>query len=426
MIARYQAAKDRRGLLDYDDLIDKALDAARRGRAPPGCTTSSTSGIDHVLIDEAQDTSPEQWQIIRALTAEFFAGAGARDVNRTIFAVGDEKQSIFSFQGAAPREFDAMRRDFARRCASDRARAALRAVPPFVPLRARTCSARVDEVFGRPEAFAGLSADAGARPCTNRCPARRPGWSRSGRRIKPRTSARSKPGTRRSTRSTETSPQVRLARRRSRATSSAGSTQGARAGDVLVLVRQRGAAVRGDHPRAQGRAHRGRRRRPAGADRAYRGDGPDGAGATRCCCRPTISRSRPCSRAPLFGLRRRRAVRDRLGAPGIAARGACGRRRTCSRASRKRQTSSTALPNGRGATRRSASMRACSGPERGRRQFLARLGHEADDALDEFLNLALDYERRETPSLQGFIAWLRAAQHRRRNATWRSPATRCG
>ncbi len=50
------------------------------------------------------------------------------------------------------------------------------------------------------------------------------------------------------------------------------------------------------------------------------------------------------------------------------------------------------------------------GAERGRQQFLARLGPEVDDALDEFLNLALDYERRETPSLQGFVAWLRAAQ----------------
>src|SRR5204863_557614 len=50
------------------------------------------------------------------------------------------------------------------------------------------------------------------------------------------------------------------------------------------------------------------------------------------------------------------------------------------------------------------------GQERGRKLFLARLGHEADDALDEFLNLALDYERREIASLQGFMAWLRAAQ----------------
>ncbi len=45
-----------------------------------------------------------------------------------------------------------------------------------------------------------------------------------------------------------------------------------------------------------------------------------------------------------------------------------------------------------------------------RRRFLGRLGVEANDALDEFLNLALDYERRDTPSLQGFVAWLRDAQ----------------
>ena len=60
-----------------------------------------------------------------------------------------------------------------------------------------------------------------------------------------------------------------------------------------------------------------------------------------------------------------------------------------------------------------------------RRRFLARLGMEANDALDEFLNLALDYERRETPSLQGFLAWLRQRAPRS-SATWRSRATRCG
>src|SRR5262249_34099011 len=62
-------------------------------------------GIDHVLIDEAQDTSPEQWEIIKKLTAEFTSGEGARNFRRSVFAVGDEKQSIFSFQGAAPEQF---------------------------------------------------------------------------------------------------------------------------------------------------------------------------------------------------------------------------------------------------------------------------------------------------------------------------------
>ena len=71
-------------------------------------------GLDHILIDEAQDTSPEQWEIVRKLTEEFFAGTGAsgRRSPRTIFAVGDEKQSIFSFQGADPRQFDVNRRYF--------------------------------------------------------------------------------------------------------------------------------------------------------------------------------------------------------------------------------------------------------------------------------------------------------------------------
>ena len=71
-------------------------------------------GLDHVLIDEAQDTSEKQWRIVRQLVAEFAAGAGARgSLTRTLFAVGDEKQSIFSFQGAAPRQYEEMRRHFA-------------------------------------------------------------------------------------------------------------------------------------------------------------------------------------------------------------------------------------------------------------------------------------------------------------------------
>ena len=73
-------------------------------------------GVDHVLIDEAQDTSPRQWDIVAHIISEFTSGAGARDgVVRTVFAVGDEKQSIFSFQGAAPREFAARRQELKRK-----------------------------------------------------------------------------------------------------------------------------------------------------------------------------------------------------------------------------------------------------------------------------------------------------------------------
>ena len=101
VIARFRAEKDRRGLLDYEDLIGKTLDLLRDDRAA-WVHYKLDRGIHHVLIDEAQDTSPRQWDIIDRLVAEFFAGEGAHARPRTIFAVGDEKQSIFSFQGAAP------------------------------------------------------------------------------------------------------------------------------------------------------------------------------------------------------------------------------------------------------------------------------------------------------------------------------------
>ena len=67
-------------------------------------------GIDHVLVDEAQDTSPAQWQVINAVVSDFHAGEGAANTNRTVFVVGDDKQSIYSFQGAEPREFSKQER----------------------------------------------------------------------------------------------------------------------------------------------------------------------------------------------------------------------------------------------------------------------------------------------------------------------------
>jgi ATP-dependent helicase/nuclease subunit A len=109
----YAAARARRGVLDYDDLIVKTRDLLERQGAAQWVLYKLDGGIDHVLIDEAQDTSPEQWAIVRKLTGEFFSGDGReRQKPRTIFAVGDEKQSIFSFQGADPAQFEINRVHF--------------------------------------------------------------------------------------------------------------------------------------------------------------------------------------------------------------------------------------------------------------------------------------------------------------------------
>jgi ATP-dependent helicase/nuclease subunit A len=107
--ARYKAA---RALLDFEDLVLKTKELLRRPGVAPWVLFKLDGGIDHILIDEAQDTNPDQWEVVAALAEEFFVGEGARDVERTVFAVGDPKQSIFSFQRADPRAFVAMREHF--------------------------------------------------------------------------------------------------------------------------------------------------------------------------------------------------------------------------------------------------------------------------------------------------------------------------
>lgn len=109
----YAARKQTLGLLDFDDLIRKTRDLLNDRAVAQWVLFRLDGGIDHVLVDEAQDTSPMQWDVIRLLTQEFTAGEGARaDRKRTIFIVGDQKQSIYSFQGAAPEAFDEMRCHF--------------------------------------------------------------------------------------------------------------------------------------------------------------------------------------------------------------------------------------------------------------------------------------------------------------------------
>ncbi|MBY5933420.1 double-strand break repair helicase AddA [Tateyamaria omphalii] len=114
----YQEAKKRRGWLDFDDLIQKAQQLLSDDRVAAWVLYRLDGGIDHILVDEAQDTSPLQWDVIRRLAEEFSSGEGARaDVTRTIFVVGDKKQSIYSFQGADPREFDRMQAEFGSKLA---------------------------------------------------------------------------------------------------------------------------------------------------------------------------------------------------------------------------------------------------------------------------------------------------------------------
>jgi ATP-dependent helicase/nuclease subunit A len=111
----YDTAKLRAGALDFDDLIEHAQALLKRSDAAPWVLYKLDGGLDHILIDEGQDTSPAQWDLIEPLQAEFFSGEGARARPRTMFAVGDPKQSIYAFQGADPDRFLAESRTLEKR-----------------------------------------------------------------------------------------------------------------------------------------------------------------------------------------------------------------------------------------------------------------------------------------------------------------------
>jgi len=113
--ALYEAAKERRGALDFGDLVARTVELLTKRSSAAWVLFKLDGGIEHVLIDEAQDTAPEQWDIVQAMTEGFFSGIGSKrygegKVERTVFAVGDPKQSIYSFQGAKPEKLLEQRR----------------------------------------------------------------------------------------------------------------------------------------------------------------------------------------------------------------------------------------------------------------------------------------------------------------------------
>jgi ATP-dependent helicase/nuclease subunit A len=423
--ARYGKEKLARGLLDYEDLIDKTLDLLRATNIS-WVHYKLDQGIDHVLIDEAQDTSPKQWQIVAQLISEFTSGEGARSpVRRTVFAVGDEKQSIFSFQGADPRQFAHWRKTLAK--AFGGAQAGFDAVKFDLSFRSgATILAGVDSVFKRPEIHASIQSETEGAPVHQaladaapsyvelwepEVPDKRPdpvGWRAPYDAV------------------SETSAPVRLARRVAdgirKLTAGAewtGRVNGTatrrpiRPQDILVLVRKRGplfdaliqALKRGGIP-------------VAGADRLTLTAHiavADLMALADAVLTPDDDLSLAVAlKSPLFGL----GADD----PGESALFALAHGREGSlRAALERKAATDAPFDAMlERLRRYETMASAFNPHNfytrvlgadgGRARFLARLGNEANDALDEFLEAALVYERSEPATLQGFMGWLRAAE----------------
>ncbi|HXV00862.1 MAG TPA: double-strand break repair helicase AddA [Caulobacteraceae bacterium] len=153
--ARYEVAKAQAAALDFGDLIERTVELLTRRADAAWVLYKLDNGLEHVLLDEAQDTAPEQWSILRELTGEFFHGQGSNNRRRTMFAVGDEKQSIFSFQGADPKHFAIELAAFDAMVSAAGQR--FRRIPLLESWRsAPEILAFVDQVFSDGEALAGV------------------------------------------------------------------------------------------------------------------------------------------------------------------------------------------------------------------------------------------------------------------------------
>ncbi|MEH2586413.1 ATP-dependent helicase/nuclease subunit A [Bradyrhizobium sp. AZCC 1721] len=414
--ANYRREKQERGLLDYDDLIDKTLEML--DRVSSGWVHYKLDrGVDHVLIDEAQDTSPRQWDIVAHIISEFTSGAGARDgVVRTVFAVGDEKQSIFSFQGAAPREFDLRRRALQRKFEG----AGLKFDPVSFTYSFRSGPEilhAVDRVFREQDIYRSIHAVDIGNPIHHALADAGPGqidlWELAEADDRQDIEGWRAPfdGV------SATSPEVKLARRiqaEIKALVGSGAMTGSkndrrplRYGDMLVLVRRRGNAF---DAVIQALKHAGIP--VAGADRLKLTEHIaiiDLMNLADALLLPQDDLALAVAlKSPLFGLddddlfkiawQRKGSLRTALTARAAAdgrLRDALWRLEQCER----RFASETPF----------AFYAWLLGGDGGRARILRRLGHEANDALDEFLELALSYERKAPASLQGFMAWLRTA-----------------
>jgi len=409
--------KAARAVLDYDDLIR----FARRLLVDPSAVSwvhyKLDGGIDHVLVDEAQDTSPDQWAVIAALTGEFFAGEGARDdVPRTVFVVGDEKQSIYSFQGADLEAFRRVHGEFRER-ATDAGRPwrdvglelSFRSTPPVLET--------VDAVFSGLPAADGV-VDPDAMPLRHDVSrSRDAGRVEIWPLVEPIEVEDDDPWDSPLDRPSPGEPDLRLAGRVAaeiRAWLDNGDLLPSAGrpiapGDIMILVQRRGPFY----------AHMVRALKQhdiavAGADRMVLTEQMavmDLVALGRFLLLPEDDLSlAEVLKSPLIGF-----DDDDLFALAYD-RGDASLWQTLRRRSGERADFGKAAGRLRDWLGRADFqppydfLTRLLGPDGGRQAMLARLGPDADDAIDEFLSLALLYEREHTPSWQGFLSWVAATE----------------
>jgi len=415
-ISEFERLKRRQAFLDFDDLVAATDSLLSRSGAGAWVHYKLDQGIDHILVDEAQDTAPLQWSVIRALAAEFFAGEGARGGVRTLFTVGDEKQSIYSFQGAQPESFSSERAATKKR--------ALKAGLAFdeISLRVSFRSTGevlklVDLVYSANDAQRGMGQDKAAI-IHESARAKAPGSVEIWEKIQAEKGEESESWTDPFDANPESAPAARLA---SRIADRIGEMVGRetlidaktrksrkiRPGDILVLVRKRDGFVptllrmlkaRGGIP-------------VAGADRLKLTDHiaiQDLMALGRHVLLSADDLSLAALvKSPLVDLDEDALFRLAANRPHDSS---VFQHLESLAASDPDFERFLILSNHWRQLARDHSVHdffaSILGPGEGRARYLARLGTEVSDVLDEFLNIALEHDEAGIPGLQSFIAML--------------------
>ncbi|MBI1985415.1 MAG: double-strand break repair helicase AddA, partial [Rhodospirillales bacterium] len=414
MVAAYEEIKRACALRDYDDLI---ADAGRLLATDDGVSWvhyKLDGGIDHVLVDEAQDTSPDQWRVVERLAGDFFSGRGARDDDRpsprTVFAVGDEKQSIFSFQGADPAVFGRLRDHFRKRLVGIGGR--LQEVELERSHRSASAVLKVvDKVFENPAARDGLSFD--ARPILHHTErAGQAGLVELWPTLKPDDEPETRPWDWPFDKPSPESPRVRLADQIAdtikgwldRGEILESAVRPIEPGDIMILVRSRGTFAD-----QMVKALERRGVPVAGRDRLKLLDHiavMDLVAAGRFALLPdddlntaTVLKGPFCGfdDDDLFDL-----AHGRSGRLWEALKARVGERRLFAAAE---ATLATWLKRA-DLTPPFEFYSRLLGPDGGRKCLIARLGAEVAEPVEGFLAQALDFERDHEPSLQAFLHWL--------------------
>ena len=408
--AGYTDRKARSGLLDYDDLI-QASSALLVDPGSAWVLYKLDGGLDHLLLDEVQDTAPAQWIIARRLAAEFFSGISARDTERTVFAVGDRKQSIYSVQGADAAGFERERRILAGMVA-DAARQ-WQDVPMDVSFRSTApVLALVDAVFSDAVAAAGVVLEgetlrhyadrAGCAGSVELWPLAPPPvsdapepWKAAAQNTKTMSGRQKLAEALADWIAAQTDGSVRLE----------GRDRTLAPGDVLVLVRRRDELAR-----ALVGALKQRGVAVAGLDRLKLTEQPavqDLLALADALLLPEDDLTLACVlTSPLGGLTDDSLMALAMQRPGSlwqALRGRAAEREDW----RFAHSFFAALLTRADYVSPHVLLSEALGPLGGRARIFSRFGAEAAEPIDELLNAALAYGRTHPPSLQGFLAWLR-------------------